>query len=116
MGARGGELTQSAYRSQGTYNQPERVYAMDVADHKLVVGTAGRHVFIYDVRNMAETMQRRESSLKYQTRAISCFPSGEGGPHAPTTHPHRRATTTAGRTHKCMPPDTHCWWLIGRVA
>ena len=51
---------------------------MDVADRKLVVGTAGRHVYIYDVRNMSETLQKRESSLKYQTRAISCFPTGEG--------------------------------------
>lgn len=64
--------------AQGTYAQPERVYAMDVADRKLVVGTAGRHVYIYDIRNMQETLQKRESSLKYQTRAISCFPSGEG--------------------------------------
>ena len=65
-------------RDQGTYTQPERVYTMDVADRKLVVGTAGRHVYIYDVRNMSETLQKRESSLKYQTRAISCFPTGEG--------------------------------------
>ena len=68
----------SAPRTQGTYAQPERVYTMDVADRKLVVGTAGRHVYIYDIRNMNETLQKRESSLKYQTRAISCFPTGEG--------------------------------------
>jgi cell cycle arrest protein BUB3 len=39
---------------------------------------AERHVHVYDVRNMAEPLQRRESSLKYQTRAIACMPDGEG--------------------------------------
>jgi cell cycle arrest protein BUB3 len=51
---------------------------MDTSQRRLVVGTSGRHIHIYDVRNMNEPLQKRESSLKFQTRAIKCFPNGEG--------------------------------------
>ncbi|KAJ8317309.1 LOW QUALITY PROTEIN: hypothetical protein KUTeg_005213 [Tegillarca granosa] len=54
-----------------------------VQDHlvnqtKLVVGTAGRRVLVWDLRNMGYVQQRRESSLKYQTRCIRCFPNKVG--------------------------------------
>lgn len=47
---------------------------MSLCGEKLVVGTAGRKVYIWDLRNMGY-VQRRESSLKYQTRCIKCFPN-----------------------------------------
>ncbi|KAJ8424135.1 hypothetical protein Cgig2_005505 [Carnegiea gigantea] len=62
----------------GTYAQPERVYSMSLVGHRLVVATAGRHVNIYDLRNMSQPEQRRESSLKYQTRCVRCYPNGTG--------------------------------------
>ncbi|KAJ1985752.1 mitotic spindle checkpoint protein Bub3 [Dimargaris cristalligena] len=62
----------------GRYMQPERVFSLDVVDHTIVVAMAGRHVFLYDIRNMKETLQRRESSLKYMTRAVRCMPDGRG--------------------------------------
>ncbi|PRP85488.1 hypothetical protein PROFUN_06857 [Planoprotostelium fungivorum] len=62
----------------GTWKQPDKVFAMSTVNEKLVVATAGRHVQIYDVRNMDEPLQSRESSLKYQTRAVSCHPNGSG--------------------------------------
>ncbi|KAF9164001.1 hypothetical protein DFQ27_004032 [Actinomortierella ambigua] len=62
----------------GTYNQPEKIFSLDVHDQKLVVAMAGRHVYIYDLRNMKETLQRRESSLKYQTRMVRCMKDGQG--------------------------------------
>jgi len=70
--------TRSLQSCVGTYKQPERVYTMSITNEKLVVGTAGRHVHIYDLRNMSEPQQRRESSLKNQTRCIRCFPDGTG--------------------------------------
>jgi cell cycle arrest protein BUB3 len=70
--------TRSDFKCIGTYKQPERVYTMGVAQDKLVCGTAGRHVHIYDLKFMKEPQQRRESSLKYQTRCIRCFPNGTG--------------------------------------
>jgi mRNA export factor len=57
---------------------PERVYAMDVKDNLLVVGTAGRHVLIYDVSGQPKEFTRKESPLKFQTRCITCFPDGMG--------------------------------------
>jgi len=63
---------------QGSFEQPDKVFTMDTHGLRLVVGTAGRHVYIYDLRNMHEPLQKRESSLKFQTRAIRCFPNGDG--------------------------------------
>ncbi|KMZ74498.1 putative Mitotic checkpoint protein bub3 [Zostera marina] len=62
----------------GTYFQPERVYSIALVGTRLVVATAGRHVNIYDLRNMSQPEQRRESSLKYQTRCVRCYPNGTG--------------------------------------
>ncbi|KAL8166557.1 hypothetical protein V2J09_008056 [Rumex salicifolius] len=62
----------------GTYLQPERVYSMSLVGNRLVVATAGRHVNVYDLRNMSQPEQIRESSLKYQTRSVRCYPNGTG--------------------------------------
>jgi len=44
----------------------------------LVVGTAARRVFVWDVRQMSAPVQSRDSSLKYQTRCIRAFPNKVG--------------------------------------
>lgn len=62
----------------GTYQQPEKVYTMASCDERLIVGTAGRRVMVWDLRNMGCVQQRRESSLKYQTRCIRTFPNKQG--------------------------------------
>ncbi|XP_026675687.1 U11/U12 small nuclear ribonucleoprotein 48 kDa protein-like, partial [Diaphorina citri] len=54
------------------------VFTMSLCGEKFVVGTAGRKVCIWDLRNMGYIMQRRESSLKFQTRCIKCFPNKQG--------------------------------------
>ncbi|KAI8819489.1 WD40-repeat-containing domain protein [Fimicolochytrium jonesii] len=64
--------------SLGKYAQPAKVFSMDVVGHTLVVATAGRSLFVYDIRNMKETLQPRESSLKFMTRVLRCMPNGEG--------------------------------------
>ena len=65
--------------SVGSYNQSgEPVYTMSLSGEKLVVGTAKRKVFVWDLRNMQFAEQRRQSSLKYQTRSIKCFPNKQG--------------------------------------
>ncbi|KAI3702340.1 hypothetical protein L6452_28076 [Arctium lappa] len=61
-----------------TYAQPERVYSLSLVGNRLVVATIGRHVNVYDLRNMSQPEQRRESSLKYQTRCVRCYPNGTG--------------------------------------
>nr|KAJ0194023.1 hypothetical protein LSAT_V11C800394200 [Lactuca sativa] len=60
----------------GTYGQPERVYSVSLVGNRVVVATAGRHVNVYDLRNMSQPEQRRESSLKYQTICVQCYPNG----------------------------------------
>ncbi|KAG8933808.1 hypothetical protein FRC02_011130 [Tulasnella sp. 418] len=58
--------------------QPERVYGMDLTGNTLVVAMAGRLVNIYDLRNMVEPTQRRESSLRFMTKTVACMANGEG--------------------------------------
>jgi cell cycle arrest protein BUB3 len=63
-----------------THEVPERVYDMDISEQsqKLVVGLAGRHTEIFDLRKMGDPIQKRESSLKYMTRAVACMHNGTG--------------------------------------
>ncbi|KAJ3188549.1 mitotic spindle checkpoint protein Bub3 [Irineochytrium annulatum] len=62
----------------GRHQQPAKVFAMDLVREKLVVAMAGRSVMIYDIRNMKEALQQRESSLKFMTRTVKCMPNGDG--------------------------------------
>jgi len=60
-------------------HQPGKVFTLSLSDNRLVVGTAGRHVCIYDIRNLGQgALEQRESSLKYQTRCIRCFTDRTG--------------------------------------
>ncbi|XP_041368804.1 mitotic checkpoint protein BUB3-like isoform X2 [Gigantopelta aegis] len=62
----------------GSFAQPDKVYTLAVCGDRLVVGTAGRRVLVWDLRNMGYVQQKRESSLKYQTRCIRTFPNKQG--------------------------------------
>lgn len=62
----------------GSYIQPERVFAMDSTKNQIIVGTAARHIWIWDYRSMEEPEQRRKSPLMHQTRCIKAFVDGQG--------------------------------------
>ncbi|KAF7483070.1 hypothetical protein GHT09_005548 [Marmota monax] len=62
----------------GTFSQPEKVYTLSVSGVWLIVGSAGRRVLVWDLRNMGYVQQRRESSLKYQTRCIRAILNKQG--------------------------------------
>lgn len=62
----------------GTHSLPGKVLSMSLVGSRIVVATGDRHVWVYDIRNMAVPEQRRESSLKHQTRCIRCYPDGTG--------------------------------------
>lgn len=55
---------------------PDKVYTMSVCGNKLIVGTAGRRVLIWDLRNMSYA--QRETILKYQIRCIEAFADQRG--------------------------------------
>ncbi|KAJ3782766.1 WD40 repeat-like protein [Lentinula aff. detonsa] len=63
---------------QSSHENPERIYHIDLVNNTLVVAMASRLFHIYDVRNMKEPSQQRESSLKYMTRSLACMLNGEG--------------------------------------
>ncbi|KAG2500478.1 hypothetical protein HYH03_002043 [Edaphochlamys debaryana] len=65
-----------------TVTLPGKVYAMSAGQDRLVVGTSGRHVLIYDIRSLCSggstPEQHRESSLKFQTRSVAVYTDGRG--------------------------------------
>lgn len=67
-----------APKEQASVNLPERCYAMDVRYPLAVVGTAERHLLIYDLRKHQTPFRTVQSPLKMQTRCVSTFMSGTG--------------------------------------
>ncbi|RXG60002.1 Mitotic checkpoint protein BUB3 [Armadillidium vulgare] len=65
-------------REAGSFQQPNKVYTIGLCGERVVVGTANRKVMVWDLRNMGFAQQKRESSLKFQTRCIRCFPNKQG--------------------------------------
>jgi len=57
-----------------------QIYTLDSVGDLLVVGTGQRKVCVLDLRklNNQTPVDTRESSLKYQTRCIRCFPNKQG--------------------------------------
>lgn len=56
----------------------KKIYSLDCGAEYLVVGAADRCILVYDLRRPDTPMQKRESSLRYQTRSITCSPNGKG--------------------------------------
>jgi len=61
-----------------TVQLPERCYTFDVAYPLLVVGTAERHIQMFNLTNPSTPYKTMMSPLKWQTRVISCFSSNNG--------------------------------------
>lgn len=47
-----------------------KVFALDCGVDKVVVAGADRHIHIFDVRRLGTALEKRESSLKHQVRAV----------------------------------------------
>jgi len=65
------------HKEVSSHDQGHKVYTMATLEHRTVVGTANRRILVWDLRNMGKEELQRDSSLKYQTRCIRCFPGGE---------------------------------------
>lgn len=84
----------SENKTPATVPLPAKPFALAVSKSKLVVAMAGRQVFIHDLAALAmlssqsqepppntieiEPFQKRESSLKFMTRALACMPNDAG--------------------------------------
>ncbi|KAL2110910.1 hypothetical protein VUR80DRAFT_581 [Thermomyces stellatus] len=62
----------------GVLNCQDRVYAMDVRDNLLVVGTADRYINVVDLKNPTKFYKTLQSPLKWQTKVVSCFTDSAG--------------------------------------
>jgi len=66
-------------RPAATLNLSHKPYSMDVSGGLLVVGTADKNLFIYNVGGQAPMEHKKAPSiLKFQTRCVTCFPDGDG--------------------------------------
>ena len=61
-----------------SYTLPERCYALDVKHPLLVVGTADRHILVFNLGQPQAPYKTLQSPLKWQTRTVSCFPDKTG--------------------------------------
>ncbi|THH19820.1 hypothetical protein EW146_g1425 [Bondarzewia mesenterica] len=62
-----------------TVQLPERCYTFDVVYPLLVVGTAEKHIQIFNLSSSPTTPFKTViSPLKWQTRVVSCFPTSNG--------------------------------------
>jgi mRNA export factor len=59
-------------------NLPERCYVMAASSPLLVVGTAERHLLIYDLKNPVAVYKQMTSPLKHQTRSLGIFATKNG--------------------------------------
>lgn len=55
---------------------PGKVYSISVTGQRVVVATSERHILVYDVRNLNQVVQERESPLRHQTRKVACSIDG----------------------------------------
>ncbi|KAJ1799836.1 RNA export factor gle2 [Coemansia sp. RSA 2399] len=62
----------------GTVNLPDRAYAMDCNHPLLVVATAERKIQIFNLSSPTTPFETADSPLKWQTRTVSCFTTGDG--------------------------------------
>jgi len=60
-----------------TVELPERCYSLDVQYPLMVVGTAERHVQIFNLSNPGTIFKTLTSPLKWQTRVVSCFTASD---------------------------------------
>ncbi|VDK82770.1 unnamed protein product [Litomosoides sigmodontis] len=58
--------------SAGFGNNGDKVYAMDVHGYRILVGTKDRKIIVWDVRNLGEPEQIRDSPLKKNKYAFKC--------------------------------------------
>ncbi|KAF7985646.1 hypothetical protein HWV62_2165 [Athelia sp. TMB] len=61
-----------------TVQLPDRCYSMDIAYPLMVVGTAERHIQVFNLSNPTTPYKTMMSPLKWQTRVVSCFQSPQG--------------------------------------
>eukprot|EP00884_Botryococcus_braunii_P002091 jgi/Botrbrau1/11883/Bobra.126_2s0017.1 len=67
----------------GAVALPGKAFSMSHAGPRLLVATSTRQIVIVDTRSLANGIlssspEVRDSSLKYQTRCVRCFPDGTG--------------------------------------
>ncbi|EFA83564.1 WD40 repeat-containing protein [Heterostelium album PN500] len=60
------------------HNLEAQIFTMSTTANWLVVGTADKMITIFDTRQMQQPVQKRESSIKFQTRCIRTFIDGSG--------------------------------------
>jgi cell cycle arrest protein BUB3 len=58
--------------------QNGRVFSMSIHEYNMVVGTSAKKVVLYDVRQMDQPVDVRDSPMKYQIRCVEIFPNGQG--------------------------------------
>lgn len=68
----------NAIPAEHSIDLAHKVFSLATTEHRLVCAMSDLLINVYDLRNLNEALQERQSSLKYMTRTVACMPSGEG--------------------------------------
>lgn len=107
-----------------TLSLPDRVYTMDVSANKLIVGCANRQIWVWDLANLSTPAEKRQSSLKFQTRCIKLFPdetgfataSIEGRVAIDYFNPDEQDRKYAFKCHRAPIDGVHTVWPVNCIA
>jgi len=105
---------------------PGKVYTLALSGNRVIVGTAARHVWIFDLRRLDTPQQKRISNLKFQTRCIRAFPDNTGYALSSTegrvaieyfdASPEVQARRYAFKCHRSTHDGVQTVWPVNAVA
>lgn len=55
-----------------------KVFSMDLQNDKLAIAMSEQKTHVYDIRDMSQPWQVRETSLRYMSKCIRLMPNGQG--------------------------------------
>lgn len=114
----------SARQCIKTLSLPDKVYTVDASTSRLIVGCADRQIWVWDLRNLSAPAEKRQSSLKFQTRCIKLFPDDTGFATASIEgrvaidyfSPDEQSRKYAFKCHRATVDGVHTVWPVNCIA
>jgi len=60
------------------FNCRSKIFCMDVAGDKIILGLQNKQVMVFDIRNLRQAVHTKDSGLKYMLRSVKMMPDGNG--------------------------------------
>ncbi|KAG1448988.1 hypothetical protein G6F56_008783 [Rhizopus delemar] len=67
-----------SFSTEHTIDLPNKAFSMDLLNNTLAIAMADKRIHIYDIRNLSQPSQTRDTTLKYMLKCIRLMPQAEG--------------------------------------